>query len=435
VSDHNGRIPSEPIAAALVEAAAAAAGGAAPASVPIDDHGPTSRADDETGLAALAFESDEHRWLRESVGGIASKYGHRYYLEKSRTGGSTTELWRDLAAAGFVGVSIPELYGGGGAGITELAIVAEELAAVGCPSFLLIVSVAICAQLLSEFGSDEQKSEWLPRIASGQTNLAFSITEPDAGLNTHRLTTTATRDGDVYCLNGQKTYASAVDEAEAVVVVARTGSDRTTGHGQLSLFLVDVNAPGFERQPIEVEITAPERQFSLFFDDVQVPASALIGIEGEGLRQLFSGLNPERIMAAALENGIGLYALGKAAAYACEREVWGVPIGAHQGVAHPLAKCKIEVELARLMTQKAAWLHDHHQSAGEAANMAKYAAAEACLAALDQAMQTHGGNGMATEYGLATLWGAARLQRTAPVSREMIFNYIAQHTLGLPRSY
>jgi alkylation response protein AidB-like acyl-CoA dehydrogenase len=161
----------------------------------------------------------------------------------------------------------------------------------------------------------------------------------------------------------------------------------------------------------------------------------LIGTEGNGLKQLFSGLNPERIMAAALENGIGLYALAKAAAYARERNVWGVPIGMHQGVSHPLAKAKIEVELARLMTWKAAWLHDNGHDASEASNMAKYAAAEACLVALDQAIQTHGGNGLATEYGLATLWGAARLQRTAPVSREMIFNFVAQHSLGLPRSY
>jgi alkylation response protein AidB-like acyl-CoA dehydrogenase len=173
----------------------------------------------------------------------------------------------------------------------------------------------------------------------------------------------------------------------------------------------------------------------LFLDDVVVPATELLGTEGDGLRQLFAGLNPERVMAAALENGIGLYAIDKAAAYAREREVWGVPIGSHQGVAHPLAKVKIEVELARLMTQKAAWLHDNGLPAGEESNMAKYAAAEACLAALDQAIQTHGGNGLATEYGLATLWGAARLQRTAPVSREMIFNHIAQHSLGLPRSY
>lgn len=377
----------------------------------------------------------EHEALRDLAAKIAGKYGHAYYLEKSRNGEETHELWSELAEAGLVGIAIPTEYGGGGAGITELAIVCEELAAAGCPSFRLIVSISICAQLIAEYGSEEQKNSWLPRLADGSASLAFSITEPDAGLNTHNLSTTASRDGDVYRLRGQKYYASAVEEAEAVVVVARTGTHPETGRAELSLFLVDTDTPGFTKQPISVEMIAPEKQFSLFFDDAEVPASALIGAEGEGLRQLFSGLNPERVMAASLENGIGLYALRKAASYACERQVWGVPIGTHQGVSHPLAKCKIEVELARLMTQKAAWLHDRGKPAGEEANMAKYAAAEACLAALDQSIQTHGGNGLATEYGLATLWGAARLQRTAPVSREMIFNFVAQHSLGLPRSY
>lgn len=385
--------------------------------------------------AAFEIDSADHDAIRSLVAKIAAKYGHEYYLEKSRGGGPTTELWAELAAAGCVGISIPEEYGGGGGGITELAIVCEELAAAGCPSFRLIVSVAICAELLARYGTDEQKGDWLPRIANGESNLAFSITEPDAGLNTHKISTTATRDGDFYHIKGQKYYASAVDEADAVVVVAKTGVDTKSGRGELSLFLVPVDAEGFEKQLIPVEMTAPEKQYSLFFDNVEVPTSALIGVEGEGLKQLFSGLNPERIMAAALENGIGLYALRKAAAYARDRRVWEVPIGSHQGVSHPLAKAKIEVELARLMTQKAAWLHDNGRPAGEESNMAKYAAAEACLNALDQAMQTHGGNGLATEYGLATLWGAARLQRIAPVSREMIFNYVAQHSLGLPRSY
>jgi alkylation response protein AidB-like acyl-CoA dehydrogenase len=379
-------------------------------------------------------ETDEQQLLRASVRELALTYGHRYYLEVSRSDRKATELWADLAKYGYLGVNVPEEYGGAGAGITELAIICEELAAAGTPSFLLIVSTAICGELLVAHGSAEQKQRWLPEMAAGQARMAFSITEPGAGTNTHQIATTATRDGDVYRLRGQKTYASAVDEADRVVVVARTGT-RPDGRGELSVFLVDPTAEGFEMQPIPVEMTAPEKQFTLFFDDVVVPASDLIGTEGQGLSQLFSGLNPERVMAAALENGIGLYALAKASAYARERVVWNVPIGAHQGVAHPLAKAKIEVELARLMTQKAAWLHDHGLPAGEASNMAKYAAAEACLAALDQAIQTHGGNGLATEYGLATLWGAARLQRTAPVSREMIFNHIAQHSLGLPRSY
>jgi alkylation response protein AidB-like acyl-CoA dehydrogenase len=380
-------------------------------------------------------ETEEQTMLRETVREIAESYGHAYYLDCSKNGKGQTELWAELGRYGFLGVNIPSEYGGADGGIAELAIVCEELATAGTPSFLLIVSTAICGEYLVLHGSEEQKRDWLPRMASGETALAFSITESDAGSNSHNLATTATREGDFYRIRGTKVFASAVNHAEAMIVVARTGTDEATGRGKLSLFIVDTNAPGLEMHPIEVEAVMPEQQFTLFFDDVMVPAGRLIGEEGDGFKILFAGLNPERIMAAALENGIGLYALQKAATYARERNVWGVPIGQHQGVAHPLAKAKMEVELARLMTQKAAWLHDNGLEAGEASNTAKYAAAEACLGALDTAIQTHGGNGLATEYGLATLWGAARLQRTAPVSREMIFNYIAQHSLGLPRSY
>jgi alkylation response protein AidB-like acyl-CoA dehydrogenase len=380
-------------------------------------------------------DTDEQRLLREAVRELARTYGHRYYLEVSRSGRPATELWGELARYGYVGVNIPVEYGGAGAGVTELAIVEEELAAAGTPSFLLIVSAAICGELLVHHGTPEQKRQWLPRMAAGEAKMAFAVTESEAGTNTHRVATTATPDGDGFRLRGSKVFASAVEEADRVVVVARTSTDEGTGRGRLSLFLLDPNAEGVERQLIEVEMTAPEKQWSLFFDDVVLGPEALIGVEGEGLRALFSGLNPERIMAAALETGIALYALDKAVAYARERRVWDVPIGAHQGIAHPLARCKIEVELARLMLRKAAWQHDTGQEAGEASNMAKYAAAEACMAALDQAIQTHGGNGLTTDYGLATLWGAARLQQTAPVSREMILNHIGQHSLGLPRSY
>jgi alkylation response protein AidB-like acyl-CoA dehydrogenase len=392
--------------------------------------------DHDVGALDRYVETDEQKQLREAVRHLARRYGHAYYLEVSRRQGHATELWSDLSRAGYTSVNFPEEYGGAGAGVADLAIVCEELAAAGTPSFMLIVSSAICGELLARHGTDEQKAEWLPRMAAGETKLAFSITEPDAGLNTHKLKTTAARIGNTYRLRGTKYYASGVDEAEAIIVVARTGTDQHTGRGQLSLFLVNADAPGLTKHHIEVEMVAPERQYSLFFDDVIVPATRLIGTEGDGLKILFSGLNPERIMAAALENGIAQYALDKAATYARERTVWNnQPIGTHQGISHPLAKAKIDVELARLMTQKAAWQHDNGHDAAEASNMAKYAAAEACLQALDQAIQTHGGNGLATEYGLATLWGAARLQRTAPVSREMIFNYIAQHSLGLPRSY
>jgi alkylation response protein AidB-like acyl-CoA dehydrogenase len=382
-------------------------------------------------------ETPEHEMLRAAVRDIAAGYGHEYFAEKTRTGEKAEELWKAVADHGFLGVHMPERYGGGGAGMGELAVVCEEIAAQGCPLLLILVSPAICGELLARFGSDAQQERWLRPMAAG-AKMVFAITEPDAGSNSHNLSTTATRDGDVYRLNGTKTFISGVDEAPAMVVVTRTSTDPETGRGRLSLFVVDTDAPGLTRTHIPVEISAPEKQFQLFFDNVEVPADRLLGDEGEGLRQVFFGLNPERIMSASICTGVGRYALERASEYANERVVWDVPIGRHQGIAHPLAVAKIELELARLMTAKAAWMHNHSDdrlAAGEAANMAKYAAAEAGLRCLDAAIQTHGGNGMASEYGLADLWGTVRLLRIAPVSREMVLNFVAQQSLGLPKSY
>jgi len=381
-------------------------------------------------------ETTERAMLREAVGKIAADFGHDYFAAKVKAGEHTTELWQAVGRGGYLGVNVPEAYGGGGMGIAELAVVAEELGAHGCPLMLLMVSPAICATIIARYGTDAQRDRWLPGLASGELKLSFAITEPDAGSNSHRLATVAARHGDRWRLRGTKYYISGVDEADAVLVVTRTGTDEATGRGRLSLFLVDADAAGLERTLIPLEIAAPEKQFTLFFDDVEVDADRLLGTEGDGLRQVFLGLNPERIIGAAGINGLARYALGKAAAYANQRQVWGAPIGAHQGLSHPLAVAYINVELARLMTQKAAWAHDSGlPGAGEAANMAKYAAAEAGLQAIDAAIQTHGGNGFASEYGLADLWGLARVLRTAPVSREMILNYVAEHSLGLPRSY
>ena len=231
-------------------------------------------------------------------------------------------------------------------------------------------------------------------------------------------------------------FISGVDEAEAVLVVGRT-EDAKTGRLKPALFIVPTDAPGFEYQPIEMDIVSPDKQFMLFLDDVRLPADALVGSQDAALLQLFAGLNPERIMAASFAIGMGRYALGKAVEYAKTRQVWSTPIGAHQGVAHPLAEAKIELELAKVMTQKAAALYDagDDMGAGESANMAKYAAAEASVKAVDAAVQVHGGNGLTAEYGLGALVAAARVNRIAPVSREMILNFVAQNTLGLPKSY
>ncbi len=380
-------------------------------------------------------ETTEQRMLREAVAKIAADFGREYYTEKVRSGAKTTELWEAVAKAGYVGVCLPEEYGGGGMGISELAVVTEELSANGCPLLLLMVTPAITGTLIARFGTPAQRERWLPPMAAG-TKMAFAITEPDAGSNTHRLSTVATPEGDGWRLRGTKYYTSGVDESEAIMVVAKTGVHEGSDRGMLSLFIVDSDTPGLEKTLIPVSLAAPEKQFTLFFDDVVVPADRLLGDEGDGLRQVFHGLNPERIIGAAGANGAARYALARAVTYANQRQVWDVPIGAHQGLAHPLAEAKINVELARLMTQKAAWLHDHGQKgAGEAANMAKFAAAEASLQAIDAAIQTHGGNAYATEYGLAEMWAGIRALRTAPVSREMILNYVAEHSLRLPRSY
>jgi len=381
-------------------------------------------------------ERDEHAMLRAAVTDIAARFGHDWFRERARSDGRAEELWDSMAAPGFLAVHLSETYGGGGGGLSELVVVSEAAAAQGCPLLLVLVSAGISAELLAQFGTDEQRARWLPGLCAGE-KMVFAITEPDAGSNSHHLTTTATRDGDVFRLRGTKTYISGVDEAPRMLVVARTAVD-DRDRAQLSLFVVDTDAPGLERTPIPVEVTIPEKQYQLFFDDVVVPRDRLVGAEGDGLHQLFHGLNPERILTASICTGIGLYALERAAGYAKERAVWGVPIGTHQGVAHPLARAKIELELARLMMQKAAWMHDHADdrvAAGEAANMAKFAAAEAGARCLDAAIQTHGGNGMATEYGLADLWGLVRLLRIAPVSHEMILNFVAQQSLGLPKSY
>ena len=379
-------------------------------------------------------ETDEHRDLRAAVGRIAAPFGGDYYVDHARRGEECTELWEALGDAGYIGVSVPEAYDGGGGGLVELAMVCEETAAQGVPMLLLLVTHAISAAVIAEYGTEEQRKEWLPGLASGREKVVFAITEPGAGSNTHQLTTTASGEGDLWVVSGEKYYSSGGDEAAALLLVARTGRD-PSGNARLSLFLVPTDAPGLQQVPLPVDVMLPEKQFTLRFDEVRLPATALVGDEGQGFRQVFHGLNPERITGAALCVGIARYALARAARYANEREVWGRPIGAHQGVSHPLAKARIETELAALMTRKAAWLHDRGLPAGEESNMAKYAAAEAALAAVDAAIQTHGGNGVSQEFGLLPYWGLARLLRIAPVNREMILNHVAQHGLGLPRSY
>ncbi|MFG2344915.1 acyl-CoA dehydrogenase family protein [Streptomyces phaeochromogenes] len=382
------------------------------------------------------LETDEHKALRAAVAALGTRYGRDYLTKVIAAGAHPDELWSEAAKLGYLGVNLPEAYGGGGGGIAELSIVLEELGAAGCPLLMMVVSPAICGTVIARFGTDAQKQDWLPALADGTRTMAFGITEPDAGSNSHRITTTARRDGTDWILTGRKVFISGVDIADATLIVGRA-EDARTGKLKPCLFIVPRDAPGFERRQIDMELHGAEKQFELTLDDVRLPAEALVGDEDAGLLQLFAGLNPERIMTAAFAIGMGRYALSRAITYARERTVWRDPIGAHQAIAHPLAQAHIDLELARLMMQKAAFLYDSGDDAGagEAANMAKYAAAEACVKAVDQSVHTLGGNGLTGEFGLASLITASRVARIAPVSREMILNYVSHQTLGLPKSY
>lgn len=381
-------------------------------------------------------ENIEQQELRNAVAALASSFGPEYYIEKARSGGHTTELWSEAGKLGFIGVNLPEEYGGGGAGMYELSLVMEEMAAHGSALLMMVVSPAINGTIIAKFGTDEQKKRWLPGIADGSITMAFAITEPDAGSNSHRITTTARRDGSDWILSGQKVWISGMDQAQAVLVVGRT-EEQKTGNLRPALFIVPTDTAGLTFTKIPMELVMPESQFQVFLDEVRLPADALVGAEDAAIAQLFAGLNPERIMGAASAVGMGRFALDKACDYVKTRQVWKTPIGAHQGIAHPLAQNHIELALAKLMMQKAATLYDagDDMGAAEAANMAKYAAGEASTRAVDQAVQSMGGNGLSQEYGVAAMLTSSRLSRIAPVSREMILNFVAQASLGLPRSY
>lgn len=387
----------------------------------------------------MNFElTQEQQMIYEYGENVSKIWTREYWREKAEKREFTTELWEQVGSDGFLGMMVPEEYGGAGLGMTEQLLLMEGMANVGIPLLMMVVGPTMTLSALASHGSEEQKREFLPDGCSGKRIYCFAITEPNAGTNTMKATTVAKKKPDGrYSLSGTKTFITGVDVADYVFVVART-----TPHDQVkrktdgfSLFLVDLKKKGIEKHPIDISICLPEMQFTLFLDEVDVGPEDIIGEEGKGFEILFDSLNPERIIAAGMTSGIGRYALGKAVDYASERVVFDGPIGAYQGVQHPLAMAKTEVELASLMARKAAWQFDQGLPAGEAANMAKYAAAEAGIHAVDAAVQAHGGNGFTKEYGIFDLYPIARLTRTAPINREIILSYIGEHVMGLPRSY
>ncbi|MUL65899.1 acyl-CoA dehydrogenase [Mycobacterium sp. CBMA 234] len=387
----------------------------------------------QTGTVLEA--SAEERAISESVRGIVKRYGPAYYQRQVDIDGHCAALWKELGDNGYLGVHLPEEYGGGGLGLSELNVVVHEAAVEGVPMQSMLFSTGVTGTVLERSANEEQKRRWLPGIASGDSRLSFAITEPDAGSNAHRITTTARREGDHYVLNGQKVFITGMESADWVMVVARTSVNDATGRGRLSVLMVDTKSPGVSFMPIRTVMNQPDKSHQVFFDNVAVPVENLIGAEGRGLVVAFTGLNTERVLTSSLCTGIGRYALGKAVDYANSRKVWDVPIGAHQGVAHPLAAAHMHLQAAELVTARACALYDTGQEVGELANTAKYLGSAAGLEALDASVSVHGGNGVTYEYQLATYYWVVRMLNMGPVSKEMILNFVAEHSLGLPRSY
>ena len=377
--------------------------------------------------------------LREQVLRLCAQFGDAYWLERDRDGTFPHEFHRAMAEGGWLGVAMPEAYGGAGLGITEAAVmmqaVAESGAAMSGASAIHMNIFGLNPVVV--FGTEAQKRRMLPPLLAGRDKACFAVTEPDAGLNTAELKTRAVRDGDAYVVDGTKIWISTAQVTNKVLLLARTTpldqvKRRTDG---LSLFYTD-----FDRSRVEVrEIPKMGRHAvdsnMLFFEGMRVPVEDRIGEEGQGFRHILHGMNPERILIAAEAVGIGRVALARAARYAKERVVFGRPIGQNQGIAHPLAKAWAELEAADLMVMKAARLYDEGRECGAEANAAKYLGAEAGFHACEAAVLTHGGMGYAKEYHVERYMREVMINRIAPVSPQMILNYIAERVLGLPRSY
>jgi alkylation response protein AidB-like acyl-CoA dehydrogenase len=374
--------------------------------------------------------------IRETIAGVTAQFDRAYFIRKARSSGTIEELWRELAEKELLAVGVPEELGGLGGGIAGMATIMEEMSAVGVPPILYVLT-AFSRESLIRHGSPQQIEDHVLPTLSGDRKICFAVTEPEAGTNSFAMRTSARRSGDGYIINGQKAFISGADEADHMLLIARTAPrGEPVGRGTgFSLFIVDCETPGIALQQMDIEWHAPERQFEIFFSDAEVPASALIGEEGKGFGYLFDSLNGERILIASWAAGLGRYALGRAVEYAKHRAPFGTPIGGYQAVQHPLALAHAHLEAARLMIYSAAEEYDSGIEAGPKANIAKLLASEAANEALDIAVQTHGGHAFVTETDISTLWPMIRTMRTGPINNESILNYIGQYVLGLPRSF
>jgi acyl-CoA dehydrogenase len=388
----------------------------------------------------MDFTEDEtHRDIRDGVRRVCGAFDDAYWRDLDARHEFPWAFYEAMAEGGWIGVALPEAHGGGGLGIAEASIVLEEVAASGA-------AMNGCSALhtsifgmnpVVKHGSAELQDTYLPEVVAGRLHVAFGVTEPDAGTDTTAITTRARRDGDRYLVRGRKVWMTKAPYCQKVLLLVRTTPldevERKT-HG-LTLLLADLQSPKVEITPISKTGRNAVVSCEVTFDDLEVPVDHRVGEEGRGFTYLLDGLNPERILIAAEAIGIGRVAIERAVAYANERIVYGRPIGKNQGIAFPLAEAHAHLHAAALVVREAGWRYDHGLPCGEQANMGKLLAADAAFTAADRAMQTHGGFGYATEYDIERYWKEARLMRLAPIPQEMVLNYLAEHVLGLPRSY
>ncbi|ORB84062.1 acyl-CoA dehydrogenase [Mycobacterium kansasii] len=392
----------------------------------------------------MDFElTDDQELIRRSVAELAGKFDDHYWMEKDQAHEFPTEFYNAVARGGWLGMTIPVEYGGHGLGITEATILLEEVAkSGGGMNAASSIHLSIFGmQPVVVHGSAELKARTLPRVATGEVHVCFGVTEPGAGLDTSRITTFAKRAGDRYLVNGRKVWISKAMESDKILLLTRTeslgdvkrrGAKKTEG---MTLFLTDLDRSRVDVRPIRKMGRNAVSSNELFIDNLEVPVENRIGEEGKGFQYILDGLNPERMLIAAEALGIGRAALDKAVKYATDREVFGRPIGMNQGIQFPLADSLARLDAAELMLRKATWLYDSGKPCGREANTAKYLCADAGFTAADRALQTHGGMGYAEEYHVARYFREARLMKIAPISQEMILNFLGEHALKLPRSY
>jgi acyl-CoA dehydrogenase len=391
-------------------------------------------------VGAVDFDlTDDQATIRKAVAAVVRKFDDQYWMEKDLAHEFPAEFYDTLASGGWLGITTPEEFGGHGFGITEASILIEEVARSGGG---MNAASAIHLSIFGmhpviKHGSQELKRRTLPRIADGSLHVCFGVTEPGAGLDTTRITTFAKRDGDHYLVNGRKVWISKAQESEKILLLTRTAKfeDSAKKTDGMTLFLTDLDRAHIDIRPIRKMGRNAVSSNELFIDDLRVPVRDRVGEEGQGFRYILDGLNPERMLVAAEALGLGRVALETAVKYGNQREVFGRPIGMNQGLQFPLADSLARLDAAELVLRKATWLYDRGEPCAREANTAKYLCADAGFQAADRALQTHGGMGYSEEYHVARYFREARLLKIAPLSQEMVLNFLGSHVLGLPRSY